>query len=776
MRYLIFGILVCFLNYCKPPNDAKTDSYEWTIAREELAVKRIVITPFDNNIIRIQAFPDDSTENTESLVVENPNSSIGFFDRQENQDKVVLKTSTLTIELDKKTGLVTFKNNSGNIYLDEQDKNIEINPEYSNFNNLRISFVKDSSEAIYGLGQHEEGIMNYQGHKVKLVQRNTKTSVPFHLTTHGYGILWDNYSVTHYDFTGNNYTIASDLGKGIDYYFVAGENADSIINGYRKLTGDVPLLPKWGYGYWQSRERYKTQDELLDVAETFRKKEFPVDLIIQDWQYWGKHPWNAFLFAPEVFPEPEKMIQKVHSLDMKFMLVIWARFQPGSEVYNKLKEKGYLYPDIDTNVVYQYGKWAQEEPLKGMVLATYYDVYNPGARKLYWEMVKNRFFDIGVDAWWVDAPEPDLVDMSDYETYLGPGAYYHNTYPLMHAKGIYEGQRGVTSKKRVCQLIRSSFAGQQRYGIVAWSGDVVARWDNFKKQIAAAVNFNLSGIPYWTSDIGGFFIWDYDEPNSNPEYIELYTRWFQFGTFCPVFRSHGSNAPREPWLFNEETEIILRQYTHLRYRLIPYIYSNAWQITKNRYTMMRGLIMDFQSDENVYGIDDQFMFGPSLMVCPVTGYKAKTREVYLPASSEWYDFFTNECIEGGKNMIAQAPIDKIPLYVKAGSIIPMGPKMQYVNEKETDTVILRIYPGMNAKFAYYMDEGDNYNYEQEKYAIIHIYWDDNEQKITLSDREGTFPGMKDKLIFNIELIDEETIRQSGTLSYEGEMKSLSLLK
>ncbi len=776
MKIFFAFLLSVLIIGCNPQKQQSESTLEFTPGGDNISVEKIMVTALDENIIRVQALPSDTGKNIESLVViPQAKDKTIFSSKDETEDNIILKTKAITIEISKETGLILFKNNDGKEYLVENNKVISPDTSYKKYHNINISFNKDANEAIYGLGQHEKGVLNYQGTKVTLKQGNTTTAVPFHVSSKGYGILWDNYSITDYNFTGNNYSITSDLGKGIDYYFVAGENTDSIIKGYRKLTGDAPLLPKWGYGYWQSRERYKSQEEILNVARKFRKKEFPVDLIIQDWQYWGDNPWNAFVFDPDIFPDPQKMINTLHdSLNMKFMLVVWARFGKGSDAYNKLKEQGFMYPDIDTSVVNQYGDWAQDGPLRDMVLAPYYDVYNPEARELYWSMIKNRFFDLGVDAWWVDAPEPDLVDMRDYETYLGPGAYYNNTYPLMHAKGIYEGQRKATSKKRVCQLIRSSFAGQQRYGVVPWSGDVVAKWENLKNQIAAAINFNMSGIPYWTSDIGGFFIWDYDNPNTNPEYTDLYTRWFQFATFCPVFRSHGSNAPREPWKFNEKAQDILLKYTNLRYNLIPYIYSNAWQITCNQYTMMRGLMMDFQNDKKVYNIADQYMFGPSLMICPVTKYQATNREVYLPGNMRWYDFYTNQQYNGGTTITADAPIDKIPVYIKAGSIIPMGPEMEYVYQKETDTIDLYVYPGEDAQFTYYMDEGDNYNYEEGQYTTIPIQWIDAEQKITIKDRKGSFEEMKENLVFNVVLIEKEKTYQKGTISYDGKEKTMTI--
>lgn len=768
---LCFGSIILGLLSCNP-NTEKTNEFT-----HKLDTHTVKLTVLSDNIFRVQKFSSNTRLKHNSIIIDSTafNASAASLEisKEETDEAIVIKTSELIIELAKTNGLLNIKNIEGNQLLAEKNTSIKADSVSKDFSKIEVAFHKNQNEAFYGLGQHPEGTMNYNGEKITLIQENKRTAVPFHFSTNNYGILWDNYSKTEYDFTNDNHIITSPQAEQIDYYFIAGQKTDTIISGYRKLTGNAPMFPLWSFGYWQSRERYKTQDELLSVATEFRKKKFPIDLIIQDWQYWGKNPWNAMTFDPDVFPQPQQMVDYIHdSLNMKFMIVVWPRFGQGSGIYNELKNNNLLLPDPDSTKVFYPRKKPQKGQMRHLKLSAYYDPFNPQAREKYWERANDTLFSKNIDAWWLDSPEPLLhgkENYEDYQTHLGPATYHRNTYPLMHSKGMYEGQRRTTSDKRVVLLARSAFAGSQTYSVVAWSGDIDATWSVFHNQIVAGVNFSMSGIPYWTTDIGGFFLKKYKkDANTSDEYNELYTRWFQYGAFCPIFRSHGTNSPREPWLFNPETEKILLKYTNLRYRLLPYIYATAWQVTANDYTMMRGLVMDFKDDQNVYEIEDQFMFGAFFMVCPVTAYKAAKRDVYLPKGADWFDYYTNKKYQGGQNIEADAPIDKMPLFVKAGSIVVEGPEMQYANEKKLDTLDLTVFTGSDCAFTYYMDEGDNYNYEKGKFATIDISWDNKKREITFSEREGSFDGMIEEIQFNITTIDEtSTNAVQNPVSYNG---------
>jgi alpha-D-xyloside xylohydrolase len=525
----------------------------------------------------------------------------------------------------------------------------------------------------------------------------------------------------------------SETGKCIDYFFLNGPSLDNVVHQYRTLTGKAPMLPKWAYGYWQSKEKYNTQDELLSIDKQYREKKFPIDCIVQDWYYWSPYPQGSHQFDEKRYPDITATLKQLHKDNFHIMLSVWAKFDPGSANYDALSKAGYLYPS----------DWGRG----------FYDAFNPKAGSLYWQQINNQLFTKGFDGWWLDASEPEL-DMNAfrfYNTAAGKGADVLNAYPLEHTGNVYRGQRDVTSDKRVVILTRSAFTGQQRNSAITWSGDIAASWKVFADQIPAGLNFNLSGLPYWTTDTGGFFV-SYPGGCDNPEYRELYARWFQFSVFCPIFRSHGTNTPREMWQFGSEIEQVLLKYDNLRYRLLPYIYSMAGMVTQNDYTMMRALPMDFTNDTKVRNIADQFMFGPSIMACPVLQYKAPSRSVYLPKGSDWFDFWTGTTYTGGKTIKSSTPINIIPLYVKSGSIVPFGPTMQYTTEKPADPIELRIYPGADGSFTLYEDENDNYNYEKGRYATISFNWHDADHTLTIDKRIGDFPGMLTQRTFHVVVV------------------------
>jgi len=548
----------------------------------------------------------------------------------------------------------------------------------------------------------------------------------------------------------------SEVANEIDYYFINGNGADEVISGYRTLTGKAPIVPKWALGFWQSRERYKTQEELISTVGEYRKRGIPLDNIVLDWQYWENPKWGSHEFDAARFPDPKGLVDQLHNeLHAHLMISVWPKFNKGTAHYDEMSRKGFLFT---RNIEKGRKDWVGPG-----YESTFYDPFNPEAGKLFWRQIDSKLNVLGIDAWWLDATEPDMHSnislderkMNMTPTALGPGAKYFNAYSLLNAKGVYEGQRRSSPDKRVFILTRSAYAGQQRYAAATWSGDIVSRWSDLKDQIAAGVNFSLSGIPYWTMDIGGFAVesrYNNAKGETQNEWQELNTRWFQFGAFCPLFRSHGQYPYRE--IYNIASEgskpyESMVYYTKLRYRLLPYIYSLAGIAYHRDYTIMRGLIMDFGADPRVAGVGDQYMFGPAFLVAPVCQYKARTREVYLPAGTSWYDFETFKQFEGGQVVNTNAPLERMPLFVKAGSIVPVGLEMQYTEEKKADTLALYIFPGQNASFTLYEDEEKHYNYEQGKFSSIEMHYDEATRALIIGQRHGNFSGMSQKRIFEI---------------------------
>jgi alpha-D-xyloside xylohydrolase len=517
-------------------------------------------------------------------------------------------------------------------------------------------------------------------------------------------------------------------------------------------------------GYWQSRERYKTQDEIVSTLAEFRKRQIPIDNIVQDWSYWPEDGWGSHDFDAARFPDPKAMVDSIHSLHGRVMISVWPKFYASTDNYKAFDEKGWMYQQ------------AIQDSIKDWIgpgyLGSFYDAYSADARKLFWQQMQDKLYPLGFDAWWMDASEPNVRDCTDLQyrkdlcgpTALGPSEEYFNAYALMNAEAIYDGQRSVDPDKRVFLLTRSGFSGLQRYSTATWSGDIATRWEDLKAQISAGLNFAVSGIPYWTMDIGGFCVEDryvagQDEFNKsgrenadNKEWRELNARWFQFGAFCPLYRAHGQYPLREPWNIAPENHPAYKSilyYTQLRYRLMPYIYSLAGMTYLNDYTIMRPLVMDFTQDVKVNNISDQYMFGPALMVCPVYEYGARKRDVYFPAGSVWYDYYTGARIEGGQTVSVDAPYEHIPLYIRGGSILPMGPDMQYSDEKPADVIDLYVFAGKDGQFNLYEDEGVNYNYEKGQYALIPIAYNDAEGTLTIGNRKGEFPGMLKERTFRV---------------------------
>lgn len=701
---------------------------------------KIEIQILTETTVHIQVLHINSSS-SESLIVEKSNFKPIKWDLEENEAFIKIFTEKICVEINLETGLINFLNNEGELILKEGNRtftNAKICDE--DVVSIQQDFKWVDGEAFYGLGQFQNGIMNWRGSKIELYQQNKVAVSPMLVSTNGYGILWDNYSYTIFNDTDEGSYIWSEVADGINYYFIYGPEIDQVIGGYRTLTGKAPMFGKWAFGYIQSKERYKTQKELLRIVKKYRDQNIPLDIIVQDWKYWKKGQWGQKSFDEQRFPVPQKMIRQLHDdYNVHIMISVWPSMDPSSPDYQEMaKNPGFLYRDDGKPDIY--------------------DAFNEKARKLYWEQAYNGLFSKGIDAWWCDATEPELENFfrDQMKPSIGTGARYMNAYSLMQSKGIYEHQRSATSDKRVMNLTRSSFSGQQKYAAITWSGDIKASWRVFRRQITAGLNFCMSGIPYWTTDIGAFFTKLYPGGCKNNNYKELYLRWFQWAVFCPLFRSHGTDTPREVWQFGEPGSLFfeaLVKAIHLRYRLIPYIYSVAWMVTNKNYTMMRGLAFDFRGDLNVNEIKDQFMFGPSIMVNPVIKSKANKRKIYLPEPAQWYDFWTGKIYDSGQTIETLTPKDIIPLFIKAGSIIPMGPFIQYATEKN-NPIELRIYTGYDSEFLLYEDENDNYNYEDGAYAIIPIRWNEKNQTLIIGNREGNFSGMLESRTFNITWVSE----------------------
>ena len=566
----------------------------------------------------------------------------------------------------------------------------------------------------------------------------------------------------------------------IDYYFVKGENIDKVISGYRTLTGKAQIMPKWAMGYWQSRERYSNQFELVSTLREFRERGIPVDNIVQDWQYWDDDKWGSHEFNVDRYPRPKEMVDSVHAMGGRFMISVWPKFYANTGHFKEFDDQGWMYRvPVDQHVI----DWLGHEQ-------SFYDAYSEGARKLFWQQMYDHLYPIGVDAWWMDASEPNIHDCTDMDfrkamqgpTALGSSTEYFNAYALMNAEAIYDGQRGVDNDTRVFLLTRNGFAGLQRYSTASWSGDIGTRWEDMKTQITAGLNYSLSGIPFWGQDIGGFSVENryanaqriFDrtgqENEDLKEWRELNVRWHQWGVFCPLYRAHGQFPYREPWNIAPEGhpayENIVAQ-DRLRYRLMPYIYSLNSRVWFDDYTMMRGLVMDFTDDPVARNIDDEFMFGDAFLVCPVYEYQARSREVYLPKGG-WYDFNTNRYYDGGSTFIANAPFESSPVFVREGSIVPMGPEIEYTAQNQDGSLYIRIYSGKDASFTLYEDDGLTYAYERGEYSKITFSWDQNTQILTIGDREGSFDGMKATRPIYITLIRPgEAIEKSGAFTYDG---------
>ena len=759
---------------------------------------RVEVTFYTPSIVRIYKAPDLNFEPKQSLsVIMQPEQVKVTRSKEKLDDNLsvdVYKTDKLTVTVF--GGNVMFKDKKGNVLLAENTSD-----------KLKQSFRLDDDEPIYGLGILQEGRMDMRGTDRRMIQGNTDDYCNIIQSIKGYGLFWDNYSPTTFRSSESSFTFDSEVGDGIDYYFIWGGDADGVIAGIRQLTGSVPMVPLWSFGFMQSRERYKSSAELTNVLDRYREDGVPIDVMIQDWQYWGNnYLWNAMEFNSDDFRNPERWIKHIHDRNAKLMISIWSSFGPMTKQYRELQPKGLLL-DFQTWPQSGLGDWPPRMDYPSGVRP--YDPYSKEARDIYWNHL-TRLYDLGIDGWWMDSTEPDHHDFKesdlDLPTAMGPFRKVRNAFPLMAVGGVYDNQRAMPNgnDKRLVILTRSAFAGQQRYGSNTWSGDLQSNWTSLRNQIPAGLNFALTGNPNFNSDLGGFFASSYSESYmddtapKNPLYQELYVRWMQYGIFCPMMRSHGTEVNRELYYYGKAGEPVydaLLGAIKLRYSLLPYIYSLAHDVTANNGTYQRALIMDFRDDHNVWNMGNEFMFGRELLAAPVLEAKytperamsksrsrienvdfleIKTSKVYLPAGTSWYDFETLQQFEGGQEIERNVNIKSVPIYVKAGSIVPIGPDVQYSTEKPWDDLEIRVYAGANGTFCLYEDEFDNYNYENGAYTTIDFKYDNKGRQLTIGARKGSYEGMIQNRTFRITYITDGIKREVKTVNYTGKQVKVSL--
>jgi alpha-D-xyloside xylohydrolase len=700
-----------------------------------------------------------------SLVVNNEWKTSAKFKITESSTEIIITTDRIKIKVNRATNSIKYTDMNDLIILSEDDiagkKMTAAAIAGISTYNCETSFNSPMDEALYGLGCHPEDslAMNYKGRNQDMLIKYMTGAIPVLLSNKGYGLMWDNYSASEFygaEDGNTKFKYSSESGDLIDYYFFYGPEFDHIISLYRESTGQAPMFPKWSFGLFQSQDRYKSQAEVLAVKDHYRNNKIPVDCIVQDWFYWEPNVIGSHVMYRERYPNAKALINELHESNVHAMISIWPVFAKGTANYDELKNAGGMTTiDWDNVMTHTYDN--------------YYDAHSAKARDIYWRQANDSLIKpFGWDAWWVDQCEPDngirLDARRQAKFEIGRGIDYFNTYSLMHTTGLYTNWRLDVAGKRAFFLVRQSFAGQQRNAATLWSSDITCTFKAYKNQVPQGINACASGIPYWTSDIGGYHL-NWNSPDwSSPTYRELFTRWFQFAAFCPVFRIHGKG---ERALFSDNwdasTKVILLNFDNLRYRLMPYLYSLSWKVTHESYTIMRALSFDFRTDPAINKIPDQYMFGPAFLVSPVTeqlysadptSHNDKTRKVYLPKEANWFDFWTGKSLTGGQTLNSAAPIEILPLYVKAGSIVPMGPFLQFATEKPADPIELRIYTGADGEFTIYEDENDNYNYEKGQYAIFQLSWNNSKKLLTISDRKGTFPGMEKERIFNIVLVKE----------------------
>jgi alpha-D-xyloside xylohydrolase len=904
---------------------------------------------YGDRIVRVTTSPTREIEAPESLTVVAEPAAAGFG-VTELEGRVRLTTPRVSAEVDLADGNVSFRDETGSVVLAESAPAAfaPVEVEGQRYVSVRQQFNRGTDEGLFGLGQHQNGQMNYNGEDVEFAQHNIAVAVPFLVSTRNYGLLWDNNSITRFGnprpyalagerlrvtgeggapgFTARYYlgdrlavtrqepavdyqyiedqarwpaearaqtvqaatgqntagnavgtqrvvwtgtvhpettgthrfrlysssyaklyvngalvldrwrqnwnpwyhsfevplvagrpaeirvewepnagyiallhndpqpeedrrsiSFASDVARAADYYFIGGDDMDGVIAGYRRLTGRAPIMPLWAYGYWQSRQRYETQEQLLGVVREYRRRGLPLDNIVQDWFYWRENDWGSHRFDPARFPDPQAMVDEVHRLNARIMISVWPKFYPQTANYRELDAVGAIYR---RNVESGDRDWVGPG-----YLSSFYDPYNARGRGIYWRQIRDTLGVMGMDAWWMDATEPDMhSNLSIAErarrmgpTAQGPGAAVFNSYALVHAEGFYRNLLEFRPDVRPFILTRSGFGGIQRTGSAVWSGDVASRWDDFREQIAAGVNFSMSGAPNWTHDIGGFALeerYQRQDPAHVEEWRELNLRWFQFGAFSPLFRSHGEAPRREIYEIAPEGSAMYRSmewHDRLRYRLMPYIYTLGADTYHRDGTIMRALAMDFPADRRAWNVADQYMFGPAFLVAPATRFRARSRQVYLPAGATWYDFQTGRTHAGGRTIDADAPFERMPLFVRAGSIVPLGPQIQHTAEARGGPLTLHVYTGADGAFSLYEDDGTSRQYLSGAFARIPMRWNEQAGTLTIGRREGSFPGMAERREIRVRWyrpggarLLELDGRADETVTYDGHQQVLTL--
>jgi alpha-D-xyloside xylohydrolase len=755
----------------------------------------IIVTFYSEKIVHFAYYPSDKQTTLPSWGIL-PSEAIVNAEVTEEGDLIQIRSSQMGVKINKKDCSVSFFDNKSNLLLKSNSYSLEpvvASGEITFKQNL--SFDAPDDENYYGLGQHQNSGLNLKGKKVQgwhdyEGDKGEIIGFPFMITNKNYAFLLDNTSrVMTYPGKEGKTIWTAEVGDAISYYIIYGSSADEIYKGYRTLTGITPLPPKSKLGYMQCKtgvENFSNQQELLDIARKYREKGYPCDNLVVDWKHWVT--LGDLDFDPKFWPDTKEMNKELSAMNFNVMISCWPRFMKGSANYDIGEKNGWYMKQADGTTVY-----GTPEDKRGAVV----DITNPQAAKWFWQLIKNNYVKNGFTSYWLDESEPDVCPYP-YYLFAGTGARIHNLYPYLHAKNIYEGHRSTLSN-RCFILIRSSYPGSQHWGTTTWSSDVEPTWDYLKRQIPTGLNFCASGMTYWCSDIGGWgkIEWLKDRPipskplliksdivppntKSAPDYPELYVRWFQFGAFCPIFRAHGSRETNEVWSYGPDAEKILVKYLHLRYRLLPYIYAQAYKSNQTGAPFMRTLFMDYPNDKNAIDVTDEYMFGPSLLIAPVTDQGQDLRSVYLPAGNDWYDFWTNIKYKGGEKIKVAAPIDRIPVFVKEGSVIPLGPIINYVGEKPEDLEV-RVYKGNSGTFEVYQDENDNYNYENGLFATFTINWDNNTNILTFNQQKGNYPGSPASKKINIVVIKEKqplnelpVVQPDKIIDYTGKEISVKL--
>jgi alpha-D-xyloside xylohydrolase len=735
--------------------------------RATVGSETLEITVCGASVIHVLSKPDAAAQTGPQPWMLDASQSCAGAPFQFSQDTrwAKIKTDALEVSFNLERGFLSFRSANGDSLLRERDsiprtyEPMQVNGEST----YRITdrFSPAPVEAFFGLGQHQSGVFNYRGSTIELGQNNTDVAIPLLVSSKGYALLWNTAAFTYVDNRfPSELSFSSMAGKSVDFFFMYGPEMDSIIHEYRGLTGHAPLLPKWAYGFFQSKDRYESLDEIKTIAARYRSEHIPLDAMVQDWFWWKNEGDPDF---NDHYHDVPQDLDTLHKENVHTMISVWGLLDPKSETYKILDAKHLLIPG-----------------------AHVYDPSSPEARDIYWNRLPGKLLSQGWDAFWLDSAEPEefwphMGDaiLRNKQLAIGNGAEYTNVFPLLHTLGVQNHWKAENGGKRVFLLTRSAFLGQQRVGATVWSGDVFTNYWALSHQVPAGLNFALSGYPYWTTDIGGY--WPTTPGvTEKPAYQELYTRWFEFGTFCPIFRTHGHRPHNEIWTYDKVEPTLIR-YDKLRYRLMPYIYSLAWKVTNEDYTIQRPLVMDWRTDEKTWNIGDQFMFGPALLVNPVLKADATHRSVYLPSSPKWYDFWTGASLQGGKEIDAEAPLDRMPLYVRAGSILPLGPEIEYATQNPGGPIELRIYRGADGQFDLYEDAGDSYDYEKGQHSVIPIRWNEATGLLTIGAREGSFPGMVEKRAFRIVVVDgkhgiggEVEKNADKEVNYEGKEIKVSL--